>query len=205
MIPIILLAFMLSTADSAVEIQTNTNPNFEVQVGAGIPTEDYLHAHVISVFGITIPLKQRLSLSLDLGYWKSAVEEVPTKFYEGHLKAFPLLASLRFALSRQKIVNPYVFLGAGYVFCSFKMRDIITIPEITIDQSVKNGPCLRAGLGIDVAISQSFRIFTEAAYFHRKATGITTITDLNFGTSTKKFPVTLSSWILQIGIKYLIK
>jgi len=195
MIPIILLAFMLSTADSAVE----------VQAGIGIPSEDCLHTHVVSGFGITFPLKQRLFLSLDLGYWKSTVEEVPNKFYDGHLKAFPLLASLQFFLSRQKRVNPYAFLGAGYIFCSFEMEEIITIPEITIDQSVKNGLCFKAGLGIDVAISQSIRIFTEATYFHRKTMGITTISDLNFGTSTEEFPVKLHSWIFQIGIKYFLK
>lgn len=85
------------------------------------------------------------------------------------------------------------------------MKDIITIPEITIDQSVKDGPCLQAGFGIDVPISRSFGVFAEAFYFYRKTSGITTITDFNFGKSTREFPVTLSAWIFQIGVKYFIE
>jgi len=205
MIPIILLVLILNTADSAVGSQTKIQLSFEVQGGAGIPAEDYLNTHVVSGFGIAIPMEKRLSLSFDLGYWESPVKEVPTKFYDGHLKAFPLLASLQFFISHQNRINPYVFLGGGYIFSSFTMKDIITIPEITIDQSVKDGPCLQGGLGIDAPISRSFRVFTEAIYFYRKTKGITTITDLNFGTSTEEFPVTLSAWIFQIGIKYFIE
>lgn len=205
MIPVILLALILNTADSAVGSQTKIQLSFEVQGGAGIPIEDSLNTHLASGFGVSIPMEKRLSLSFDLGYWRSTVEEVPDKFHDGYLKAFPLLASLQFFLSRQNRINPYVFLGGGYIFCSFEMEDIITIPEITIDQSVKNGPCLLAGFGIDVPISRSFGVFTEAIYFYRKTKGITTIADLNFGTSTKEFPVTLSAWILQIGIKYFIE
>jgi outer membrane protein W len=205
MIPIILLALILNTAESAVGSQTKIQLSFEVQGGAGIPAEESLNTHVVSGFGVTIPMEKRLSLSLDLGYWRSNVEEAPDKFHDGHLKAFPLLASLQFFLSRQNRVNPYVFLGGGYIFCSFEMEDIITIPEITIDQSVKSGSCLQAGFGIGVPISRSFGLFTEAIFFYRKTKGITTIADLNFGISTKEFPVNLSAWIFQIGIKYFIK
>jgi hypothetical protein len=120
----------------------NAQPSLEVWTGAGIPAEDYLDTCVVSGFGINIPLKERLSLSFDLGYWKSAVDEVPAKFYDGHLKAFPLLTSLQFFLSGQNRVNPYIYLGGGYIFTSYTMKDIITIPEISIDQSVKNGLCL---------------------------------------------------------------
>jgi hypothetical protein len=177
----------------------------EIQAGAGIPTEDYLNTYVASGFGLTIHLKKKLSLSFDLGYWRSTAEEVPDKFHDGHLKAFPLLASLQFFLSRQNRGNPYLFLGGGYIFCSFEMENIITIPEITIDQSVKNGPCLEGGLGIDVPLSRTLGVFAEAFYFYRKTSGITTITDLNFGKSTREFPLNLQAWIFQIGIKYFIK
>ena len=181
------------------------HPSIEVRVGAGIPVEDYLHTHIFSGFGATIPLKRRLSLSLDLGYWRSTVEEIPDKFYDGHLKAFPLLASFQFFFSRHERINPYIFIGGGYIFCSFTMQDIITIPEITIDQTVKSGPCVDAGIGIDVIVSHSFGIRAEATHFFRKTTGITTITDINFGTSTREFPVNLNAWIFRIGIRYSIE
>ncbi len=190
--------------DSKAE-RKNARPSLEVQAGAGIPEEDYLNAHVVSRFGLNIPLKKRLSLSFDLGYWKILVKEVPAKFYDGHTRAFPFLASLQFSLLRRNRVNPYVFIGGGYIFSSFATKDIITIPEITVDQHVKNGPCLQGGLGIDLTILHSWRAFTEVAYFYRKTSGITTITDLNFGTSTREFPLNLQAWIFQIGIKYYIQ
>ena len=173
--------------------------------GAGVPTEDYLGTHIAAGFGITIPLERRLSLSLDLGYWESTLEEVPTKFYAGRLKAFPLLASLQFFPLCHKRFNPYVFLGGGDVFCSFALKNLITIPEITIDQDIKNGPFFQGGLGVDIAISRAFGVFAEAVSFHRKTTGITTITDLNRGTDTQEFRLNLQAWILQIGVKYAIE
>ena len=246
MIPVVLIAFLLSTADSAANVPADTavllkntngrkgafkyqkfncikfswkfddnnDPNarrknahhgIEVRAGAGIPMEDGMHTPIVTGFGATIPLKQRLSLSLGLGCWKGSVREVPEKFYDGHLRAFPFLAALRFFFFRKNTIHPYALLGAGYMFCSFEMEDIITIPEIAIDQSVKNGLCFHAGFGIDVPIMRSWGAFTEATYFHREATGITTITDLNFGTRTVEFPVNLSAWIFQVGIRYFIK
>jgi hypothetical protein len=245
-IPIIFLAFVLSTADSAAIIQAdaafiikdiggrkqgfqhltihdlriprylnvtndpragreNARPSMDVRAGAGIPAEDYLDSHIVAGFGMTIPLKKKLSFSLDFGYQHCAVKEVSGKFYEGRLHTFPLMASLRFSLSPSKGFDPYVFLGAGYIFTSFSMKGIITIPEIAIEQSVKNGLCLRVGLGIGIPISPSWGVFTEAAYFYREATGITKITDLNFGTRSEEFPVNLHAWIFQIGIKYVIQ
>jgi hypothetical protein len=41
MIPIILLAIMLISANYEGEIQANSKPSVEVQTGAAIPTEDY--------------------------------------------------------------------------------------------------------------------------------------------------------------------
>jgi hypothetical protein len=84
------------------------------------------------------------------------------------------------------------------------MENIITIPEITIEQRIKNRLCLQVGIGIDIPLSHSFVLFTEAAYFHNKSTGITKISDLNFGTSIEEFPVKLHSWIFYIGIKYVV-
>jgi hypothetical protein len=177
----------------------------KVQAGAGIPTEDYLDTHIVSGLGFSISLEKRLSLSFDLGYWKSTIEQVPAKFYDGRLKAFPLLASLQLFLLRQNTVNPYVFLGCGHIFSSFAMQDIVTIPEITIDQDIKSGPIFQGGFGIDVHISRTLGVFAEAGSFRRKTTGVTTITDLNSGTMTQEFPINLNAWIFQIGIKCLIE
>ena len=204
LMPIIILACMLSVADSAAATQANARLSLEINTGARFPTEDYLQIHIVSGFGIALPLKQRLFLSLNLGYWNGTVEDNPDKFYDGRLKSFPFLVSLRYFFVRQKRVNPYVLLGAGYVINSFDMKDIITIPEITIEQSIKNRPCFQVGIGIDAPLSRSFGLFTEVAYFHSKSTGITKISDLNFGISIEEFPVKLQSWTFQIGIRFVV-
>lgn len=202
--PIIILVCMLSASDSAAAAQTNAKLSLDIQTGARFPTEDYLKTHVVLGFGIAFPLKQRLYISLDLGYWNGPVEDNPDKFYDGRFKSFPFLVSLQYFFVRQKRVNPYVLLGAGYVINSFDMKDIITIPEITIEQSIKNRPCFQVGIGIDAPLSRSFGLFTEAAYFYNRSTGITKISDLNFGTSIEEYPVKLQSWTFQIGIRYVV-
>jgi hypothetical protein len=203
--PFVILAFMLGTADSTVASQANAKLSFKIHAGAGFPAEDYLDTHIATGFGITFLLKQRLLFSLDVGYWNVTVEGVPNKFYDGRHKSIPLFASFQYFFTHEKKVNPYAFLGPGYIFSFFEMEDIITIPEITIDQRIKNGLCFQVGIGIDVPISRSFRGFTETAYFHRESTGITKISDLNFGIITEEFPVKLHSWIFRIGVKYFVK
>ncbi|MGB7295069.1 MAG: hypothetical protein WBC70_05715 [Candidatus Aminicenantales bacterium] len=177
----------------------------KIQAVAGVPTKEYLDTCVGTGFGFAIPLERGLSLSFDAGCWKSNLGEAPAPFYDGRLRAFPLSASLYFFPLCQKAINPCVFLGGSYVFSSFTMQDIITIPEITIDQSIKNGLCFRAGFGIDARISRVLGIFMETGYFYRETKGIATIADLNFGTSTQEIPLDLSALIFQIGIKYFIE
>jgi hypothetical protein len=204
LMPIIILACILGTADSAAVTQADAKLSVEMHAGARFPTEDYPKTHVVLGFGIAFPLKQKLFLTLDLGYGIGAVEDNPDKFYDGRLKSFPFLASFQYFFARDKRVNPYVSLGAGYVFNSFDMKDIITIPEITIEQSIKNRPCFQVGIGIDAPLSRSSGVFTEVVYFYNKSTGTTKISDINFGTSIEEFPVKLQSWIFQIGIRYVV-
>ncbi len=183
----------------------NNQTSIEVRAGIGFPAEDYLSTHIVSGLGITIPLEKGLSLCFALGYANSAVDEVPNKLYGGRLENILSLVSLRFLLFRNKIARPYVFLGAGYAISTFEMNDIITIPEITISQHVKNGLCLQTGLGIGVHVSGSFGVFAETAYLLRKTAGVTKISDFNFGTSSQEFPVLLDAWIIQFGIEYFSK
>jgi len=178
--------------------------NIKVHAAVGVPKADCLNTHIAAGFGLTILLKKELALSFDFGYRGVAAEEVPTKFYAGRLKLFPLQASLQFSPFRQKAIRPYVFLGGGYVFGSFAVTDIITIPEVTIHQDIKNGPFFQGGLGVDIAISRALGVFAEAISFHRKTTGVTTITDLNYGTSTNEFRLNLQAWMFQIGVRYFI-
>jgi len=181
------------------------NLSFQAKLGFVSPSENYIHSSLTGGLGIALPIKGNVSFSLDLGFWKSSVDEKPNKFYKGKMTLIPVLGSLRYYLLPDKAINPFIFIGTGYVFAHFKMENIITIPEITISQTVENGLCLHAGAGTVIRISESLGMTAEGFYFHRKTTGTTTISDLNFGMSSKNFSVRLNAFIFQIGMKYFFK
>jgi len=181
------------------------NLSFQAKLGFMSPAKDYIHSSLTAGLGIIFPVKDNASISLDLGFWKSSVDTEPHKFYEGKMTLMPVLASLRYSLLHDKTINPYVFIGTGYVLAYFKMEDIITIPEITINQTIENGFCLQAGAGTVIRISESLGMTAEGFYFHRKTAGTTTISDLNFGMSSENFSVRLHAFIFQIGMKYFFK
>lgn len=179
--------------------------SFQAKLGFVSPSENYIHSSLAGGLGIVLPVKGNISFSLDLGFWKSSVDVKPNKFYEGKMTLIPFLASFRYSLLPDKTINPYAYIGTGYVITRFKMEDIITLPEITIDQKIKNGFCVYAGAGADIRISESLGMTAEGFYFHRKTTGTTTISDLNFGMSSENFLVRLHAFIFQIGVKYFFK
>ncbi len=178
------------------------NLNFQAKLGFVSPSENYIHSSLAGGLGIVLPVKGNISFSLDLGFWKSSVDVKPNKFYEGKMTLIPFLASFRYSLLPDKTINPYAYIGTGYVITRFKMEDIITIPEITINQTVENGFCLHVGAGTVIRISESLGMTAEGFYFHRKTTGTTKIFDLNFGMSSENFSVRLHAFIFQIGMKY---
>ncbi|MDH4217962.1 MAG: hypothetical protein OEY18_02005 [Candidatus Aminicenantes bacterium] len=181
------------------------NLSFQAKLGFVSPSENYIHSSLTGGLGIVLPIKGNVSFSLDLGFWKSSVDEKPNKFYEGKMTLIPFLASFRYSLLPDKTINPYAYIGTGYVITRFKMENIITLPEITIDQKIKNGLCVHAGAGTDVRISESCSVTAEGFYFSRKTKGTTTISDMNVGVTSEEFSVRLNAFIFQIGVKYFFK
>lgn len=176
--------------------------SFQAKLGFVSPANNHIHSSLTAGLGIVLPMKDQVSVSFDLGFWTSSVDTEPHKFYEGRMTLFPVLASLRYSFLPDKTINPCVFIGTGYVFAHFKMEDIITIPEITVNQTIENGFCWLAGAGTIIRISESFGLSAEGIYLNRKTTGLTTITDLNFGENSEKFSVRLHAFIFQVGIEY---
>jgi len=176
--------------------------SFQVSPGAAFPKEKNIHSSFESEFGFSIPLGRTLFLSFDFGYWKSNVEEKEGSLMNGELSVTPFFFSLGYKLRENKKINPYIFLGANLVFTRFEIGKYITIPEVTINQKVMNGPGLHLGGGTDFSLTDQLTLFAEGIYFFRKAKAETTITDMNFGISNEEFSISLDSLILQIGIKY---
>ena len=171
--------------------------------GFSFPQEGNMKSGLESGFGFAYILNKKVAAFFDFGFWKSEVEEEPGKLLDGKLSVTPFLFSLQYYFYEKRDFNPYIFAGIGYIFYDFKLKDIITIPEITITQKVENGLGFQAGLGAQVKILDRLSIFGEALYLYHKAEGITTISDLNFGTTTEEFSLNTSTSLIRLGIRYI--
>lgn len=155
-------------------------------------------------FGFSFPLLKKTELSFEFGYGKSSVHEEPHKLHNGTLSWAPFQASMYYYFLENKKLTPYAFGGVDLVFAHFKMEDIITIPEVSINQEVNNGISFHAGAGSLFRINHHFALYGEVCFFYRKGEGKTITTDINKGVSTENFFLNFNSFILSIGIKYYL-
>lgn len=174
--------------------------SIHAKIGAASPVEEHIHSSLSGAFGLALHFDNKISVSLDLGSWKSLVDEKLHRMFKGKMTLTPLLISFRYFLTLDKRISSYTVIGGGYVFTHFKMDDVITIPEITISQKVTSGLCLHVGLGASLKITKSFGLLAEGVYFSRKSKGVTTISDMNFGSSSEEFSVRLHTILFQVGI-----
>jgi hypothetical protein len=176
--------------------------SFYAKTGLASPVEEHIHSSLSGAFGLSYSFGNRISISVDLGSWKSLTDEKSQDLFKGKMTLTPFLISLRYSFSLDYQMSPYALIGGGYVFTHFKMDDIITIPEITISQEIMSGLCLHAGLGVSLKVSKSFGLIGEAVYLFRKTQAVTTIADMNFGSSSEEFFVRLHTLLFQVGIVY---
>jgi hypothetical protein len=174
-------------------------------IGISRPSDKNFESSFWSSFGFLIPIHQNLSLSLDFGHWNSVVSGRSDALLDGTLYVNPFFVTAQYLFLPEGPFTPYVFLGGGYVFSSFKLGHLITIPEITITQKVESGMGAKAGLGGELDLTRNISIVGEVSYFYRMAQARTTIQDMNFGTSVEDFDVDLSSFIFYIGFRYTIQ
>lgn len=178
--------------------------SFHANGGLSLPKEKNINSGFETGFGFAFPINKKISISFNFGFWKSGVEAGAGKLMKGKLTVTPFLASIHYCLFEKKIFIPYFFVGAGYVFNSFKIGEYITIPEVKITQKIEAGPAFQAGLGSQILISRKLALFAEAFYLYRQAEGTTTISDMNFGLSSEKFTLNMSSFFIGLGIKYYL-
>lgn len=178
------------------------NANFHANPGVAVPKYKNIRSAFESGFGFSLPLGKRIFLSINFSHWKSKVKEKEASLLNGELSITPFFLSLQFKLRERSQINPYVFLGANLVVTKFEIGEYITIPEVSLNQKVRNGPGLHLGTGSEFSFNENLALFAEGIYLVRKAEAETTINDMNFGVSTEEFSVSLDSLIFQIGIKY---
>ncbi|MFW6123610.1 MAG: hypothetical protein ACOC5G_00140 [Acidobacteriota bacterium] len=182
------------------------NPKLSLHINGGLcwMLKKNIDSGLKTGFGFSVPVVEKTTLTFDFGFWKSGVQEETGGLYDGTLTMAPFQASLYYTLFETRRFAPYVFGGTGIVFSHFKAEDIISIPEVSIDQKVNNGISLHAGAGSFLKINKRIAFYGEACFFYRKGEGSTTYTDMNFGKSTKNFSLDLSSLVFSIGIKYYL-
>ncbi|MFP4082843.1 MAG: outer membrane beta-barrel protein [Candidatus Aminicenantes bacterium] len=177
---------------------------FHVNGGISLPAEENVNSAFDSGFGFAVAVNKKLWFSFNFDYWRSQVKETEKKLLEGKLSETPFLASVHYSLTESKTFNPYVFAGIGFVFSHFDIGEYVTIPEVTINQKVENGPALQAGLGGWFRVSKRWAVFAEALYLYRKTDGKTIITDLNLGVTEDSFSLNMSASLLRVGIRYFL-
>ena len=171
-----------------VQGQEETNMRIHVNLGLSSLQEKNLDSGVWPGFGA----------------WKSQTSAEPGGLQEGSLSVSPFFVSLQYFLTSDRTINPFVFIGGGYIFTSFRMEDVFTIPEITLSQKVDSSSGSQVGFGIQSKISKQIYFAADVSYLYSKTSATTTIQDLNFGLSTEDFPLILSTLIFKLGIKFLI-
>ena len=145
---------------------------------------------------------ENFGLEIDSGNWKSKIEEKKYDLYPGELSITPILVNTLFFLPLNKSFIPYIGGGFGYYFNHFQIsKELITIPEVTISQSVKDEFGFHFGAGLDFFIAQNLVLNLDVKYCLISPEGTTTITDINEGISLQYFDIKLNNILLRAGVK----
>lgn len=198
-----LLCFFLLTQN--VIGQEETSMRIHGSIGLSSMSGNSYGSGFWSGFGFSVLIKKDVHLSFNFGAWNSQVTATPDGLQSGTLTMSPFFISLHYFFGQKdRLIYPYLFIGGGYIFNSFRMEDVFTIPEITLSQKVDNSPGGQVGAGIQMKVSKRISLSADVSYLYNKANGTTTIQDLNFGTTAEDISLILSALIFQIGIKFFI-
>lgn len=133
---------------------------------------------------------------------------------EGKMGVMPLELNIQGRFPVGKSIIPYIAVGLGYSLNSFDvdaaLLDDWDAVGMTIEETVKSGLAIFAGLGLDFAImpgpnpGQGLFINLEARYMMSKASGSWTLTDQVSKTSTGADlkDLKLDTIMFGLGFKY---
>ena len=158
---VLLLVFLLCGSGFSGDRKSS----FHAGAGWAKPAGNSLNGSFQTDFGFSLAIAGKISLMLDFSSWKSAVEEQPGgNLLDGVLTMTPYLGAIRLDLGSSPSISPYLFGGIGYVVSSFRMGDIVTVPEVSITQKVRSGIGFQGGGGVLFRIAESIGIFIEGLY-----------------------------------------
>ena len=169
--------------------------------GAVFPAQSTLEAGAATGFGLLLPLASRTLLGIHFidAQLKSLGSQ--SGLLEGRLTISPFLLFVQQDLVVSQRFKIFLAAGGGLLFAQFR-GDFITIPEIAITQTIPTRPALLLAAGSSFSIMESLTIFGQAGFLFCRATGRTTIRDMNFGQSQEEFSVNLSSQQSFLGLVF---
>lgn len=172
-----------------------------VQGGYAFPEENKHRGGPETGFGIFLPVAGRMSVSFEFMRWTVRSLGSPGKLYAGRIEISPIAASVRLEFLRNQFFFPYGFAGAAFVFTRFEIGPVVSIPEVKIDQKIKDGWAPYLGIGARLALTRTLSFTSEVAYLARTAAAQTIAADMNLGVSTEDFTANLRTVFLKFGFQ----
>ncbi len=155
-----------------------------------------------SSLGVDFSLTRNLRIAFDFAYGRHQVDYDAAGLFGGTMTLTPFWASVQYFFLPEIKPSPYIFGGAGYIFSSFRIEDLIKLPEVEVSQNLENGWGVHAGLGLEMKVRGQFAFYLEGLYALRQTNCVTTLNDMNLGISKETFSVDLNSWQVRLGIRY---
>jgi hypothetical protein len=194
-----LALFLLTLAASTAAGQRTAG--LTAFAGAVFPAQSTLEAGAATGFGLLLPLASRTRLGVH--FVDAQLKSIGSQdgLLEGRLTITPFLLFVQQDLVVSQRFKIFLAAGGGLLFAQFR-GDFITIPEVTITQAVPTRLAVHLAAGISFSITERLAIFGQAGFLFCRATGRTTIRDMNFGQSQEEFSVNLSSQQSFLGLVY---
>ena len=178
---------------------------FSFQGGGAGHEENNLHVGLATGFGMTVPLTSRLAATVEIDHWATESRSSFRKLYNGRLALTPFMLGLRYEFAGNGYFVPYAVAGGGYIGTRFRIGSVVTLPSVTIEQTVRSGWAGYLGFGASWRLSALWEFFSEINYIIRTAPARTVVRDLDFGViTTDEIWVNLRVVYWKFGVRLLI-
>ncbi len=165
-----------------------------------LPSDSNINNGYGSTIGFLLPIRPRLSISLEWKYGQYSVNNNDEGLLKGDLYVTPFLLCLRYEFIDEALVVPYLFGGGGWFFATFNAQERQSIDDSSIiKQAPKGGLGIYGGLGAAFRISHKLALYGEGMYLLRN----TDVETIFISGPPETFSLNLSTLSLQVGIRYL--
>jgi len=195
--------FFSAVSLSCFASPARTAPGVEAFAGFLIPAAGPLDKGPVTGFGLTWPLAGHTRLGVHFLSAGLNSRGESHGLLPGRLTLTPFLVFLRQEVPLGGRLAVHLTAGGGVVFSGFK-EEVITIPEVTISQSLPASVALHLACRVSVSLIGGLGFFVQGGYLFCRTTGRTTIRDMNFGTSIEEFSADLSSLQAVAGLAFHI-